>query len=128
MIDKHNPESSFCQKCKGFWSFFVPIVQKLPSDCVQKSQDARVHRKSRFFKGFSKRNLSKEFANAILNPVFVKSVRFWAFFVAIVQNVPSDCSQNLRDSRIHRKDRFSKGFQKQFKQRICKHNPESSFC
>ena len=81
-----------------------------------------------FRRVFKKQFKQRMIGNRNLNPIFVKVWGFWAFFVAIVQNAPSDCSQNLRDSRIHRKDRSSKGFQKQFKERmIGNHNPESGF-
>ena len=61
MINKHNPEWSFCQKCDVFGHFSLQSSRNCHLICVQKLQDSRVHRKSRFFKGFSKSNLNKEF-------------------------------------------------------------------
>ena len=58
--------------------------------------------KKQFKQKFGKRNPESSFCQ--------KREVFREFFVAIVQNVPSDCSQNLRDSGFTEKDRFFEGF------------------
>ena len=54
MIDKHNPESSFCQKCEvvGHFSLLAPRMCHLI--VPQNLRDSRIHRKRSFFEGFSK--------------------------------------------------------------------------
>ena len=104
MIGNRNPESGFFPV---LFSLLSPRMCHLivPKDCGTPG----FTEKDRFSNGF-KSNLKKEFANTILNPVFVKVLDFWPFFVAIVQNVPSDCSlkfAGLQDSP--KKKHFSKG-------------------
>ena len=70
----------FVKSAGCFWAFFIAIAQNVPSDCSQKLGDSRIHRKNVFWKGF-KSNLNKEpLATTILNPVFVKCVRFLGIF------------------------------------------------
>ena len=54
MIDKHNPESSFCQKREVFRESFVAIVQNVPSDCSPIFAGLQDSQKKAFFEGFSK--------------------------------------------------------------------------
>ena len=129
MIGNHNPESGFCQKCEVFGIFrcYRPecAIWLFPNFAgLQDSQKKLVFRRV-FKKQFKQRIWQTQSWIQFLSKVWGS----WAFFIAIAQNVPSDCSQNLRDSRILRKDRFSKGSRAIFKKEwLATTNPESSFC
>ena len=91
----------------------------MPSNCSQNLRDSRIHRKRSFFARFT-RTISRKNS---WQPSFCQKCEVVGHFSLLA---PRMCHlivpQNSRDSRIHRKDRFWKGFQKQFKQRVCKHN------
>ena len=94
----------------------------MPSDCSQNLGDPRIHRKRSSFEMFSKPESSFCQKCEVFGHFSLQSSRNY-------QKLPSDCSQNLRDSRVHRKSWFFEGFSKSnLNKEFGKHNPESSFC
>ena len=128
-LDNHNPESSFCQMCQVFvhFSLLSPRMRHLivPKKCGTPG----FTEKYVFWKGF-KSNLNKEpLATTILNPVFVKCVRFLGIFHYYRPECAIWLFPKIGVLQDSQKIRFLKRFPKQFKQRtIGNHNPESSFC
>ena len=79
MIGLHNPESGFREKCEVFGNYLLPS----PRMChliVPKICGTPGFTEKNVFRRVFKSDLKKEFANTILNPVFVKSARFLDIF------------------------------------------------
>ena len=131
-IGNHNPESCFCQMCQVFrhLSLLSPRMRHL---IVPKNLGAPGFTENTVFEKVSKcfkSNLNKEpLATTILNPVFVKCVRFLGIFHCYRPECAIWLFPNICEiPRLTEKTFFLKGFQKQFKQRtIGNHNPESNF-
>ena len=99
--------SSFCQKCRLFLGIFHCYRPECAIWLFPKIGGLQDSQKKRFLKGFQKQFKQRTIGNHNPEPFFLSNVSsFWACFIAIAQNVPSDCSQKFAGLQDSQKNTF----------------------